>query len=70
MVDSTGVDLVRAVSVNGIIPLKSAVQEVESQLINKALSTFGTTYKVAKALKVDQSTVVRKIQRYKLNRIS
>ncbi|MCL6612015.1 MAG: sigma 54-interacting transcriptional regulator [Peptococcaceae bacterium] len=48
------------VSVRGILPLKEAVRQVERQLILSALKQYGSTYKAAKALKVDQSTVVRK----------
>lgn len=55
----------KPVLVNGIIPLKEAVQEVEKQLIQRAIEQFGSTYKAAVVLKVDQSTVSRKIQRLK-----
>ncbi|WP_192868176.1 sigma-54-dependent Fis family transcriptional regulator [Calderihabitans maritimus] len=52
-----------AVLVKGILPLKNAVMEVERQLIEKALEQYGSTYKAAKALRVNQSTVVRKLNR-------
>ncbi|MFZ5634409.1 MAG: sigma 54-interacting transcriptional regulator [Bacillota bacterium] len=48
------------ISVKGILPLKEAVQQVEKQLISNALKQYGSTYRAARALKVDQSTVVRK----------
>ncbi len=48
------------ISIRGILPLREAVQQVERQLILSALKQYGSTYKAAKVLKVDQSTVVRK----------
>ena len=46
--------------INGIMPLKEAVAEVERQLLQKAKDKYGSTRKMAKALGVDQSTIVRK----------
>ncbi|MCG8401124.1 MAG: sigma 54-interacting transcriptional regulator [Firmicutes bacterium] len=51
------------VSVSGIIPLKKAQIELERQLIGAALKELGSTHKAAKALHVDQSTIVRKMNR-------
>ncbi|GBF35258.1 zinc sigma-54-dependent two-component system response regulator [Desulfocucumis palustris] len=48
------------IKVQGIIPLKEAVNTVERQLISNALKQFGSTYKAARVLQVDQSTIVRK----------
>lgn len=50
------------VSIQGILPLKVAVMELERQLIATALKDYGSTYKVARILQVDQSTIVRKIK--------
>ena len=50
--------------VSGILPLKEAVQDVEKQLINKAILAYKNTRKAARVLHVDQSTVVRKMQKY------
>jgi len=47
-----------------ICPLKIATDELERQLLNKALIKFQNTYKMADALEVNQSTIVRKMQRY------
>ncbi|WP_459930045.1 sigma-54 interaction domain-containing protein [Desulfosporosinus burensis] len=47
-----------------ICPLKSATDELERQLLNKALIKFQNTYKMADALEVNQSTIVRKMHRY------
>lgn len=53
------------VYVKGIMPLKNAVMEVERQLISTAIKECGSANKAAHALKVDQSTIVRKISRLK-----
>jgi len=55
------------ITVKGILPLKEAVDQVERQLIQNALKKYGSTYKAAKVLKVDQSTVVRKSARLNIN---
>lgn len=47
-----------------ICPLKNATDELERQLLNKALAKFQNTYKMADALEVNQSTIVRKMHRY------
>lgn len=56
------------ISVKGIVPLKEAIEEVERQLIGNALLLYGTTYKAAEALKINQSTIVRKSQQLRINR--
>ncbi|WP_347487796.1 helix-turn-helix domain-containing protein [Desulfoscipio sp. XC116] len=43
--------------------LKSAVEEVERQLITMALNEYKTLKQVALALKVDESTISRKIKK-------
>jgi PAS domain S-box-containing protein len=55
----------REITVTGIMPLKKAQLELERQLIGTALKELGSTYKAARALCVDQSTIVRKINRIK-----
>jgi len=47
-----------------LCPLEDAVQEVEKQLIEKAFQTYGNTYRMAEALGINQSTVVRKMKKY------
>jgi PAS domain S-box-containing protein len=54
----------RLIYVNGIVPLKEAVDEVERQLIQKAMDLYKNTRNSAKALKIDQSTVVRKMKKF------
>lgn len=52
------------VIVEGVIPLRQAVEEVERQLIKHAKEEHETTYEMAEALGVNQSTVVRKLKKY------
>lgn len=47
--------------VNGVIPMKSAMKSVEQQLLLNAKELYGSTRKMADALGIDQSTVVRKM---------
>jgi len=54
------------IQINGIIPLKEAVEEVEKQLILRAKQKYGSTRRMAKVLGVDQSTIVRKINSWPL----
>lgn len=49
---------------SGLMPLKEAKWEVEKQLVTKAYEELGSTYKVAKVLKVDQSTVVKLLHKH------
>jgi transcriptional regulator with PAS, ATPase and Fis domain len=57
-------NVARPIMVNNLIPLRKAIAEVEKQLIVKAVREYGSTYKAAKVLDVNQSTIVRKIQKY------
>ena len=47
-----------------IRPLKEAVEDIEEMMIRRALEKFGSTREAAKALGVNQSTIVRKIQMF------
>ena len=47
-------------------PMREAVAELERNMIMAALAETGSTYKAARRLKVSQSTIVRKAQRYKI----
>lgn len=42
-----------------IVPLKKAKAEIEKQLLRKAYSQYHSSYEVAKALDIDQSTVIK-----------
>lgn len=53
-----------AISITGIVPLKHAVETVEADLLRKAYMQYRTTYKMAEVLEINQSTVVRKLNRY------
>ena len=48
------------------IPFKRAMERAERQLLEQAVKKHGSTRKVAKALRINQSTVVRKIKKYDL----
>ena len=52
------------VHVLDIVPLREAVESVEKQILEKAYVQFRTTRQMARALKVDASTVVRKAAKY------
>ncbi|MFD1706433.1 sigma 54-interacting transcriptional regulator [Siminovitchia sediminis] len=53
-----------AVVVTDVIPLKQAKEELEEQLIRKAYSMNNSSYKVADLLGINQSTAIRKINKY------
>ncbi|WP_342513814.1 sigma 54-interacting transcriptional regulator [Sporosarcina sp. FSL K6-1522] len=48
--------------------LKSRLETYEAEVITEALNRFPSIRKAALALKVDQSTLVRKIQKYKIEK--
>lgn len=54
----------RKIYVPYLCPLENAVRDVEKQLIEKAYRKYGNTYRMAEALGVNQSTVVRKMKKY------
>lgn len=54
------------VIVTGIIPLNKAVEEVEKQILKQALEKHKSSRKIAKALEVNQTTIIRKIHKYNL----
>jgi len=59
----------QAPSATGIVDgsLRSTMEKVEKQIIGDAFKTHGSTHKTARALGVNQSTIVRKMQRYGLS---
>lgn len=50
------------------IPLKDALEKCESLIIEKAIKKYGSQREMAKALKVDQGTISRKIKKYSLSK--
>lgn len=52
------------VVVQDMMKLREAVEQVEIQLLRTAFSKYQNTYKMAKVLGVNQSTVVRKMRKY------
>lgn len=51
-----------------IVPLKEAVEQTERKLLIAAFEKFKTTRKVAEALKIDQSTVVKKAKKLNISK--
>ncbi|MED0737458.1 sigma 54-interacting transcriptional regulator [Aneurinibacillus thermoaerophilus] len=62
--DSKNYQAAWAIKIKGLCPLKQAVEEVEKQLISMAYQKYENTYRCAEALKVNQSTIVRKMNKY------
>lgn len=50
---------------NELIPLKEAKGEIEKMLIQRAYELYGNTYRMAEALQIDQSTVVKLMKKHK-----
>ena len=50
-----------------IVPLKTAVEHVERDLIKRALQKYRTTRKAAEALEVSQGTIVQKMKKWNLS---
>jgi PAS domain S-box-containing protein len=55
----------KGVFINKIMPLKEAVDLVEKELLELAEKKYGSTTKMAEVLGVNQSTISRKLQKYK-----
>lgn len=54
--------------VSEAVPLGDVVAETEKTLLEKLVRKGSTTREIAKILKINQSTVVRKLRKYNLNR--
>lgn len=52
---------------NEDMPLKAAVEQLERDLIKRALKTHKTTRKAAEALEVSQATIVQKMKKWNLS---
>ena len=46
------------------LPLKKAIEKLESFMIKRAIEKYGSQRKAARALGVNQSTIVRKMKKY------
>ena len=53
-------------SYNEHLSLQSQLNEFEREVLKKAKEKYGSSREIGKALKVDQSTIVRKLNKYKL----
>ncbi|WP_281657780.1 sigma 54-interacting transcriptional regulator [Halobacillus sp. Cin3] len=54
----------RMSDLDDIVPLKAAVENIEREMITKALKKYKTTRKAAEALEVSQSTIVQKMKKW------
>ncbi|SFH06030.1 PAS domain S-box-containing protein [Desulfotomaculum arcticum] len=52
------------VMVVDLCPMKDAIEQIETQLLEKAHSKYKNTYRMAEVLGINQSTVVRKMKKY------
>lgn len=57
----------QVIQINSVVPLKEAIDEVEKQLLMKCLKMYKSTRGMADALKVNQSTIVRKMKKFRDN---
>jgi transcriptional regulator with PAS, ATPase and Fis domain len=55
-----------AMSVIGDSSFKTTIEQTERQLLKQALQNHKSTREIAKAMKINQSTVVRKLKKYNL----
>ena len=56
-----------AINVIGDSSFKTAIEHTEKQLLKQALQNHKSTREIAKAMKINQSTVVRKLKKYNLS---
>lgn len=56
-----------SVTVEGILPYKAALEQMERQLLENTKNQFGSTRKIAAVLGVNQSTISRKLRQYHLD---
>lgn len=52
------------IKIKRAMPLNEAIETLERQILNCAMKEYKTSRKIAEALKIDQSTVVRKMSKY------
>ena len=53
-----------------LMPLKLAKRDLEEQLVTSAYNIYKSTYKAAKVLEIDQSTVVKLLKKYRLENLN
>lgn len=59
-------EVANTITCSELVPLKEAKAEIEKQLIKKAYSQYSSSYEVAKALGIDQSTVIKLKKKHNL----
>lgn len=52
--------------INGLPNLQEALDELEKEILQKAYKLYNNSYKMAEALGVNQSTIIRKLKRHKI----
>lgn len=57
-----------SIEVKGILPLKTAKSILEKVLVTRAYNMYGSTYKAADILKIDQSTVSKIIKKHRIEK--
>jgi transcriptional regulator with PAS, ATPase and Fis domain len=57
----------QTVQIDQVLPLKKSIDNLEKQLLGKVYEIHKNTYKVAEVLGISQSSVVRKLKKYKIN---
>lgn len=57
----------QTVQIDQVLPLKKSIDNLEKQLLRKVYEIHKNTYKVAEVLGISQSSVVRKLKKYKIN---
>ena len=66
---NTPIELEKAfIAPTAVLPLKEQVEQYERNIIVETINQFPSIRKAAKALEVDQSTLVRKMQKYGIHR--
>jgi transcriptional regulator with PAS, ATPase and Fis domain len=57
----------QTVQIDQVLSLKKSIDNLEKQLLGKVYEIHKNTYKVAEVLGISQSSVVRKLKKYKIN---
>ncbi len=55
------------IAISAMMSLKDATEELEKQILANAVKKYKTTREIAKALKVSQPTIVRKMGKYRMS---
>nr|WP_277397853.1 sigma 54-interacting transcriptional regulator [Natranaerofaba carboxydovora] len=67
MLEEQSINSSCSINIQEILPLDNLLHEAEKALLNKAFLKYKTTRKIAKALGISQTSVVRKLKKYNIN---